>query len=182
MDVVRFCKEWLNFYPYPFLYIIPGGSGRWGGYPFATGIVAIHGQETFKEGEPLVWWRHITSHEIRHEYWGEWVLDPDNPDWLRIGMGIFIDTEYMLARHFDPEMRVDGIAKGHAGIICGRILDSSPWSSSRDTQPVPENSRLKTQVQREDEISPGPGDSRTIRPVSLIRDVLNSRAHAPRIG
>ena len=105
VDVVKFCKEWLGFYPYPFLYIIPGGSGRWGGYPFATGIVAIHGQETFKEGEPLVWWQHITSHEIGHEYWGEWVLDPDDPAWLWIGMGIFIDTEYMTARKFDPERR-----------------------------------------------------------------------------
>jgi tetratricopeptide (TPR) repeat protein len=105
VDVIKFCREWLGFYPFTFLNIIPGGSGRWGGYPFATGIVAIHGQETFKEGEALVWWQHITSHEIGHEYWGEWVLDPDDPAWLWIGMGIFIDTEYMMARNFDPERR-----------------------------------------------------------------------------
>jgi tetratricopeptide (TPR) repeat protein len=104
-DVIRFCQEWLSFYPFPFLSIIPGGSGRWGGYPFATGIVAIHGQETFREGEPLVWWQHITSHEIGHEYWSEWVLDPDDPAWLWIGMGIFIDTEYMMTRNLDPERR-----------------------------------------------------------------------------
>ncbi len=107
VDVIKFCKEWLGFYPFPFLNIIPGGSGRWGGGPFATGIVAIHGLETFKEGEPLVWWQHITSHEIGHEYWGEWVLDPDDPAWLWIGMGIFIDTEYMMARNFDPKRRVE---------------------------------------------------------------------------
>jgi len=107
VDVIKYCKGWLGFYPFAFLNIIPGGSGRWGGYPFATGIVVIHGQETFKEGEPLVWWQHITSHEIGHEYWGEWVLDPDDPAWLWIGMGIFIDTEYMMARKFDPERRVD---------------------------------------------------------------------------
>ena len=105
VDVIKYCKEWLGFYPFPFLNIIPGGKGRWGGYPFATGIVAIHGQETFKDGEPLVWWQHITSHEIGHEYWGEWVLDPDDPAWLWIGMGIFIDTEYMIARNLDPERR-----------------------------------------------------------------------------
>jgi len=105
VDVIKFCREWLGFYPFPFLNIVPGGSGRWGGYPFATGIVAIHGLETFKEGEPLVWWQHITSHEIGHEYWGEWVLDPDDPAWLWIGMGIFIDTEYMMARKFEPERR-----------------------------------------------------------------------------
>jgi tetratricopeptide (TPR) repeat protein len=104
-DVIKFCKEWLGFYPFSFLNIIPGGSGRWGGYPFATGIVAIHGEETFKEGEPLTWWRHITSHEIGHEYWGEWVLDPDDPAWLWIGLGIFMDTEYMMSRGFDPERR-----------------------------------------------------------------------------
>jgi len=106
VGVINFCKEWLGFYPFPFLNIIPGGKGRWGGYPFATGIVAIHGQETFKEGEPHVWWQHITSHEIGHEYYGEWVLDPDDPAWLWIGMGIFIDTEYMIARNLDPKRRV----------------------------------------------------------------------------
>jgi tetratricopeptide (TPR) repeat protein len=107
VDVIKFCREWLGFYPFSFLNIIPGGSGRWGGYPFATGIVAIHGLETFEEGEPLVWWQHITSHEIGHEYWGEWVLDPDDPAWLWIAMGIFMDTEYMMTRRLDPERRVD---------------------------------------------------------------------------
>jgi len=107
VDVIKFCRDWLGFYPFPFLNIIPGGKGRWGGYPFATGIVAIHGLETFKDGESLVWWQHITSHEIGHEYWGEWVLDQDDPAWLWIGMGIFIDTEYMMARKLDPERRAD---------------------------------------------------------------------------
>jgi hypothetical protein len=107
VDVIKHCQKWLGFYPFSFLNIVPGGSGRWGGYPFATGIVVIHGEETFKEGEPLVWWQHITSHEIGHEYWGEWVLDPDDPAWLWIGMGIFIDTEYMMTRHLDPERRVE---------------------------------------------------------------------------
>jgi tetratricopeptide (TPR) repeat protein len=105
VDVIRFCREWLGFYPFKFLSIIPGGVGRWGGYPFATGIVVIHGQETFKEGEPTLWWQWITAHEIGHEYWGEWVLDPDDPAWLWIGMGIFIDTEYLITSGIDPERR-----------------------------------------------------------------------------
>lgn len=105
VDVVKFYKEWLGFYPFRFLFIIPGGKGRWGGYPFATGIVAIHGQETFKEGESLLHWQRITAHEIGHEYWGEWVLDPDKPKWLWIGMGIFADTEYLIARKINPEQR-----------------------------------------------------------------------------
>lgn len=105
VDAIKFYKEWLGFYPFKFLYIIPGGKGRWGGYPFATGIVVIHGQETFKEGESLLHWQRITAHEIGHEYWGEWVLDPDRPKWLWIGMGIFADTEYLIARKINPEQR-----------------------------------------------------------------------------
>ncbi|MEW5900133.1 MAG: M1 family aminopeptidase, partial [Acidobacteriota bacterium] len=105
VDVISFSKKWLGFYPFKFLTFIPGGRGRWGGYPVATGIVAIHGQETFKEAESLLWWQWITAHEIGHQYWGEWVLDPDNPDWLWIGMGIMVDTEYLISRKLDPERR-----------------------------------------------------------------------------
>jgi tetratricopeptide (TPR) repeat protein len=104
-DAVRFYKEWLGFYPFPFLNIIPGGEGRWGGYPVATGIVAIHGLETYVDGEPPRHWQHITSHEIGHQYWGEWVLDADTPAWTWIAMGIFADTEYMTVRGFDPDRR-----------------------------------------------------------------------------
>jgi tetratricopeptide (TPR) repeat protein len=104
-DCVKFYKDWLGFYPFKILYIIPGGRGRWGGYPFATGIVVIHGEETFKEGEPHTHWQRITAHEIGHEYGGEWVLDPDDPAWVWIGMGIFTDTEYILARDIDPKRR-----------------------------------------------------------------------------
>lgn len=105
VDAIKFYKDWLGFYPFESLYIIPGGRGRWGGYPFATGIVVIHGEETFKEGEPLTHWKRITAHEIGHEYWGEWVLDPEDPAWVWIGMGIFSDTEYILDRGIDPERR-----------------------------------------------------------------------------
>lgn len=105
VDAIKYYKDWLGFYPFEFLYIIPGGRGRWGGYPFATGIVVIHGEETFKEGESLTHWQRITAHEIGHEYWGEWVLDPERPAWVWIGMGIFADTEYILASDVDPERR-----------------------------------------------------------------------------
>jgi tetratricopeptide (TPR) repeat protein len=104
-DAVRFYRNWLGFYPFPFLTIIPGGPGRWGGYPVATGIVAIHGLETYVDGESPQHWQYITSHEIGHQYWGEWVLDPDNPAWLWIAMGIFADTEFMMTRGFDAARR-----------------------------------------------------------------------------
>jgi tetratricopeptide (TPR) repeat protein len=116
VDVIKFCRSWLGFYPFKFLTIIPGGSGRWGGYPVATGIVAIHGQETFKEDEPLLWWQWITAHEIGHEYWGEWVLDPDTPDWLWIGLGIMVDTEYLAAKKIDPERRVKWMSNYLGGV------------------------------------------------------------------
>lgn len=104
-DVVHFYKDWLGFYPFSFLNIIPGGEGRWGGYPVATGIVAIHGLETYVDGESPRHWQFIMSHEIGHQYWGEWVLDADSPSWVWIAMGIFADTEYMTVRGFDPNRR-----------------------------------------------------------------------------
>jgi hypothetical protein len=97
VDSVKFYKEWLGFYPYKFLYIVPGNIAPWGGFPFATGIVSIHGQERF-DTKPLRWWLGITAHEVGHEYWGEHVMDADKPDWLWIGMGIYADTQYMLRR------------------------------------------------------------------------------------
>ena len=106
-DAVHFYKEWLGFYPFPFLNIVPGGPGRWGGYPVATGIVAIHGLETYVDGESPRHWQHITSHEIGHQYWGEWVLDADTPAWTWIAMGIFADTEFMTVRGFDPDRRAE---------------------------------------------------------------------------
>ena len=106
-DAVRFYKGWLGFYPFPFLNIVPGGAGRWGGGPVATGIVAIHGLETYVDGESPRHWQYITSHEIGHEYWGEWVLDPDAPAWLWIAMGIYADTEFMTVRGFDPDRRAE---------------------------------------------------------------------------
>jgi hypothetical protein len=106
-DAVHFYKQWLGFYPFSFLAIVPGGAGRWGGYPMATGIVAIHGLETYIDGESPRHWQHITSHEIGHEYWSEWVLDPDQPAWLWIALGIFADTEFMTARGFDPDRRAE---------------------------------------------------------------------------
>ncbi|MFQ6039147.1 MAG: hypothetical protein ACE5LV_11090, partial [Candidatus Aminicenantales bacterium] len=115
-DAVKYYKDWLGFYPYDFLNIIPGGSGRWGGYPFATGIVAIHGEETFQEGEPLTHWQRITAHEIGHEYWGEWVMDPDHPAWLWIGLGIFADTAYILDRKVDTERRRTWMAQYLKGL------------------------------------------------------------------
>jgi len=102
VDVVRFYKSWLGFYPTKSLCILPGASRPMGGYPFAPGIVVIHGQEQFASKPPLHW-QWITAHEIGHQYWGEWVLAEPIPfhsyfNWLMIGMGVHADREYVRAR------------------------------------------------------------------------------------
>lgn len=121
-DVIRFAKAWLGFYPFASLTIVPGGPGRWGGYPVATGIVAVHGQETYKDGESPLWWKWITAHEIGHQYWGEWVLDADDPAWLWIAMGIALDTEYLMTRRIDPDRRAKWMGNYLNGVRSGYDL------------------------------------------------------------
>ncbi|RKY89318.1 hypothetical protein DRQ09_01615, partial [candidate division KSB1 bacterium] len=113
VDAIKFYKSWLGFYPFKFLYIIPGASRPVGGYPFASGIVVIHGQEQFDK-KSLLHWKWITAHEIGHQYWGEYVMDVDYSSWLWIGMGIYADREYILFRNL-------GLDK-HKGLM-NRYLD-----------------------------------------------------------
>ena len=107
-DIVAFYKRWLGVYPHKSLCIIPGGPQPWGGYPFASAIVVIHGEETYdaKKGEKeQTWWKWITAHEIGHQYWGEFVMPDDvrgpyTDSWFMIGMGISADKAYMLGRGY----------------------------------------------------------------------------------
>lgn len=103
-DIISFYKKWLGTYPHRSLFIIPGGPQPWGGYPFASGIVVIHGEETFdpkKGNKERNWWRWIMAHEIGHQYWGEFIMPGDvrgpfTDSWFMIGMGICMDKAYML--------------------------------------------------------------------------------------
>lgn len=104
-DVVKFYRDWLGFYPFRFLYIIPGATQPMGGYPFASGIVVIHGQEKFAD-RPLLHWKWITAHEIGHQYWGEYVMDDDIPSWLWIGLGIYADREYTIFRNLGMDKHI----------------------------------------------------------------------------
>jgi tetratricopeptide (TPR) repeat protein len=102
VDVIRFYKQILGVYPHKSLTIIPGGSGPWGGYPFASALVVIHGQEVFEKA-PGLHWKWITAHEVGHQYWGEYVMSADErahytESWLMIGMGIFTDRMWVEAR------------------------------------------------------------------------------------
>lgn len=122
-DIIAFYKEWLGFYPHGSLCIVPGGARPMGGYPYASGIVVIHGQETFdpdKGEKENRWWTWITAHEIGHQYWGESVMSGDvlgefTESWLMIGMGISADKAYMLGRGYGWDRHrgfIDGYLEG----------------------------------------------------------------------
>ncbi len=92
-EVIPYYIDLMGFYPYTFINIIPGGDGVWGGYPFASGIVVIHGMQYYDRGS-VRHWRWITAHEIGHEYWGEYVIDGDDPPFLWIALGIYADWKF----------------------------------------------------------------------------------------
>jgi tetratricopeptide (TPR) repeat protein len=110
-DVVKFYKDWHGFYPNTFLTILPGFPEPGGGYPYASGIVVIHGQEGFSS-KPLLHWKGITAHEIAHQYWGEYIMSGDYPydyreSWLMIGLGMYADREYSFFREQDLSDRLE---------------------------------------------------------------------------
>lgn len=106
VDVIEFYKEIHGFFPFPSLTIIPGGSGPWGGYPFASALVVIHGMQVFEEA-PELHWKWITAHEIGHQYWGETVMSSQYNNyidsWLMLGMGIFTDRMYIESKQLGDD-------------------------------------------------------------------------------
>lgn len=114
-DAVRFYRKMHGFYPFPSLTIVPGGSEPWGGYPLAAGIVVIHGQEKMASRN-ADFWQWITAHEVGHQYWGEHVLDADEPAWLWIGLGIYADREYSRARGLSAERHPGFFAQFLSGV------------------------------------------------------------------
>jgi len=100
VDVIDFYRAEFGFYPQSILSIVPGADRPMGGFPFATNIVSIHGQEKFGD-KTKDFWQWITAHEIGHQYWGEYVMEADNPGWLWIGLGIYADREYSCTRGLD---------------------------------------------------------------------------------
>jgi len=99
VDVIGFYRQQFGFYPQRSLSIVPGMDYPAGGYPPATGLVVIHGQERLTE-RPEPFWRWITAHEIGHMYWSNYVLaqGPDSLTWLLVGLGLHADREYRRAR------------------------------------------------------------------------------------
>lgn len=119
VDVIGFYRQRFGFYPQRSLTIIPGMDYPAGGYPVATAMVAIHGEEQM-EKKPEAHFRWITAHEIGHMYWSQHVLaeGEDDLDWLMIGLGIFADREYRRARNIMepvgnlPARYVSGVKEG----------------------------------------------------------------------
>ncbi len=97
VDVVNFYRKQFGFYPSNTLNIIPGRGSPGDGWPVATNLVAINGQQSSIEGDTLPW-RWITAHEIGHQYWGEHVLEREERGWLWIGLGVYSDRQYIRAR------------------------------------------------------------------------------------
>jgi len=106
VDVIEFYKEAHGFFPFPSLTIIPGGTGPWGGHPFASALVVIHGMQVLEKA-PELHWKWITAHEIGHQYWGETIMSSqynNYPDsWLMIGMGIFTDRMYVESKQLGDD-------------------------------------------------------------------------------
>jgi len=99
VDAINFYRERFGFYPAKNLSIIPGMDFPAGGFPAATNLVGIHGQEQLDQAEELHW-KWITAHEIGHQYWYEHIMPKNRHEigWLCIGMGIYADREYTRAR------------------------------------------------------------------------------------
>jgi hypothetical protein len=119
-DAIQFYRNRFGFYPQQSFTIIPGGDAPVGGYPVATGIVVVHGQEKFDAKKPA-FWKWITAHEIGHQYWLEHVLSADQGGgwgWLMIGLGIYADREYSRTRGLAEQHReffdeyIDAVRKG----------------------------------------------------------------------
>lgn len=114
-DVIVFYRERFGFYPYRVLSIIPGISSPAGGFPVATNIVAVHGQEKFPQ-RGLLHWKWITAHEIGHQYFIEYVLEKKSNFRLVIGLGIYADREWMYTRKLGNEKHLNFINRYIKGV------------------------------------------------------------------
>jgi hypothetical protein len=120
VDAISFYRERFGFYPADHIDVIPGMENPNGGYPPATNLVVIHGMEKLAEREKLHW-QWIMAHEIGHQYWYEYVMakPSDQFGWLMIGLGIYVDREYIRARDLPPDKHrqligryIDGVLEG----------------------------------------------------------------------
>ncbi len=120
VDAIEFYTERFGFYPSDHIDIIPGDEAPNGGYPPATSLVVIHGMERMSEREELHW-RWITAHELGHQYWYEHVLSETRRQfgWLMIGLGIYVDREFMQSQDFAADKHVELMDRYTNGVRAG---------------------------------------------------------------
>ena len=107
------CIELFGFFPYRALTFVPG-STRWsGGCPLATGVLGLHHKP---DAKVLLGNNSIITHEICHEYWGEYVKDSEATGWLGIGLGLASD----LALSGNPELHQHDLALYKKACQAGR--------------------------------------------------------------
>lgn len=96
------CIKLFGFFPYQSLTFSPA-STRWhGGCPMATGVLGLHHKPDDKVLMGNNW---IITHEICHEYWGEFVKDAEPTSWLSIGLGLATDYEISMDKALHEEDR-----------------------------------------------------------------------------
>jgi hypothetical protein len=120
VDVVGFYRDRFGFYPSDHIDILPGEEEPMGGYPAATSLVVIHGMERMSE-RPELHWRWITAHELGHQYWLEHVMSDSRQHWgwLMIGLGIWVDREYVQDRGYAPDKHVELLGRYTDGVRAG---------------------------------------------------------------
>ncbi len=146
VDVIRFYQKYHGVFPFESLTIIPGASRPMGGYPYASALVVIHGQQAFDQRPPLHW-KWITAHEIGHQYWGEYIMSGDTPEdytssWLMIGMGIIADRTYVEARNLGNEKHEDFISRFVSGLKQNLDTTADAPESLEDQQKYDRNNVL----------------------------------------
>ncbi|MFC2160426.1 M1 family aminopeptidase [Acidobacteriota bacterium] len=163
-DVIKYFKDFHGVFPSDSLTIIPGASRPMGGYPYASGLVVIHGQEAFSD-VPELHWKWITAHEIGHQYWGEYVMSDENPDdytesWLMIGMGIMADRMWV---------EENGLEDDKHSSFFNRFLDGQK-NYFDTTADAPESLKVQQEYDRNNVLIHGKGYSI----VSALRSVLGN--------
>ena len=93
---LQFFIDFIGFYPYKSFTVIPGSSEWYGGGNFSSGIVFVHNFEKYdpNDNNYIEYYKALVPHEIGHQYFWEYVLENERPDWLGLGLSISLDREY----------------------------------------------------------------------------------------
>ena len=96
VGALDFFVDFIGLYPYKSFTVIPGSSNWSGGGNFSSGIVFVHNFESYdpENQEYIEYYKALIPHEIGHQYFWEYVLENERPDWLGLGLSIALDREY----------------------------------------------------------------------------------------